>query len=111
MSEMVADDIFVTGEKLPARDMAGGMADSTLIQLNRNGTVTEMIEAVQMSVKPRYTAVISNGSRETEDVFRAGPTVILLEQKFRLPFALRHRRANGSPCSVRTEPSKNERCI
>ncbi|MGH8281375.1 MAG: phosphopyruvate hydratase, partial [Gammaproteobacteria bacterium] len=42
-------------------------ANSVLIKLNQIGTLTETLEAINMSVDAGYSAVISHRSGETED--------------------------------------------
>ncbi|MBR4505636.1 MAG: phosphopyruvate hydratase, partial [Bacteroidales bacterium] len=43
------------------------VANSILIKLNQIGTLTETIEAVNLALRNKYTAIISHRSGETED--------------------------------------------
>jgi enolase len=60
-----------------ARGIREGVANSILIKLNRIGTVTETIAAIQMAHKAGYTAVVSHRSGETEDATIADLAVAL----------------------------------
>jgi enolase len=63
----VGDDIFVTNTKIIKRGIEQGIANSVLIKLNQIGTLTETIDAIEMTKRAGYTAVVSHRSGETED--------------------------------------------
>jgi enolase len=65
--QLVGDDIFVTNTKIIERGIQEGIANSVLIKLNQIGTLSETLDAIEMSKKAGYTAVISHRSGETED--------------------------------------------
>ncbi len=65
--QLVGDDIFVTDPEIIARGIEEGVANSVLIKLNQIGSLSETLDAIQMSHKAGYTAVISHRSGETED--------------------------------------------
>jgi enolase len=65
--QIVGDDIFVTNTERLRRGIAEGSANSILIKVNQIGTLTETLEAVEMSHRAAWTAVISHRSGETED--------------------------------------------
>jgi enolase 1/2/3 len=65
--QIVADDIFVTNTNIIERGIKEGIANSVLIKLNQIGTLTETLDAIEMTKKAGYTAVISHRSGETED--------------------------------------------
>ncbi len=65
--QIVADDIFVTNTKIIERGIKEEIANSVLIKLNQIGTLTETLDAIEMTKKAGYTAVISHRSGETED--------------------------------------------
>jgi enolase len=65
--QLVGDDIFVTNPETIARGIEEGIANSVLIKLNQIGSLSETLDAIQMSHKAGYTAVISHRSGETED--------------------------------------------
>ena len=64
---MVADDIFVTNTKIISKGIQEGIANSVLIKLNQIGTLTETLDAIEMTKRAAYTALISHRSGETED--------------------------------------------
>ncbi len=66
--QLVGDDIFVTNTKLIQKGIDKGIANSVLIKLNQIGTLTETLEAIELSKNAGYTSVISHRSGETEDV-------------------------------------------
>jgi len=65
--QLVGDDIFVTNPTRIQRGIDAGIANSVLIKLNQIGTVTETLDAIALSQKNGYTAVVSHRSGETED--------------------------------------------
>jgi enolase len=65
--QLVADDIFVTNPGIIKKGIGEGIANSVLIKLNQIGTLTETLDAVEITKKSKYTAVISHRSGETED--------------------------------------------
>jgi len=65
--QIVGDDLFVTNTERIARGIAMGCANSALIKLNQIGTLSETLDAIEMSVRAGWTAVVSHRSGETED--------------------------------------------
>ena len=65
--QLVGDDIFVTNTKILEKGIKRKIANSVLIKLNQIGTLTETLEAIEMTKTAGYTAVISHRSGETED--------------------------------------------
>ncbi|MDI6890707.1 MAG: phosphopyruvate hydratase [Thermodesulfovibrionales bacterium] len=65
--QLVGDDIFVTNTKIIKRGIQHGIANSVLIKLNQIGTLTETLDAIEMTKRAGYTAIISHRSGETED--------------------------------------------
>ncbi len=65
--QLVADDIFVTNTEIIKKGIEKGIANSVLIKLNQIGTLTETIEAIEMTKRAGYTAVVSHRSGETEE--------------------------------------------
>ncbi len=75
--QLVGDDVFVTNTELIRKGIKEGFANSVLIKLNQIGTVTETLDAIELSKRARYTTVISHRSGETEDTFIADLAVAL----------------------------------
>ncbi len=65
--QLVGDDIFVTNPSIISKGIDLGIANSVLIKLNQIGTVSETLDAIEMTHKAGYTAVISHRSGESED--------------------------------------------
>jgi len=74
---LVGDDIFVTNPAIIKKGIAEGIANATLIKLNQIGTITETIEAIDVSHAAGYRVVVSHRSGETEDTFIADFSVAL----------------------------------
>lgn len=69
--QIVGDDIFVTNPTRIADGIMGGNANAVLIKLNQIGTVTETLDAITMTQRASWNAVVSHRSGETEDTFIA----------------------------------------
>jgi enolase len=69
--QLVADDYVVTNPALIRKAVADGIANAILIKLNQIGTVTETLEAVEITKRAGYGVVVSHRSGETEDAFIA----------------------------------------
>jgi enolase len=65
--QIVADDLTVTNPQIIQKAIAEKACNSVLIKLNQIGTLTETLEAIEMTQKAGFTAVISHRSGETED--------------------------------------------
>ena len=65
--QLVGDDLFVTNVDRLKMGLEKNVANSILIKLNQIGTLTETIEAVNLALRNKYTAIISHRSGETED--------------------------------------------
>lgn len=68
---LIGDDLFVTNIKRIQRGIEENSANAVLIKLNQIGTVSETIDAINLSHKTRWKAVISHRSGETCDSFIA----------------------------------------
>jgi len=68
---LVGDDIFVTNPKIIERGIKERISNAVLIKLNQIGTVSETVDAVNLTQKNGLKAVISHRSGETEDTFIA----------------------------------------
>ncbi len=69
--QLVGDDLFVTNPKIIQQGIDQGIANSVLIKLNQIGTLTETLQAIELSKLAGYTIVISHRSGETADTFIA----------------------------------------
>jgi enolase len=76
-TQLVMDDYVVTNPELIRKAIADGVGNAVLIKPNQIGTVTETLEAVELTKRARYGVVISHRSGETEDPFIADLAVAL----------------------------------
>jgi len=69
--QLVLDDYICTNPEIIRQAISDGLGNSSLIKLNQIGTVSETIDAMQLTRDNRRTNVISHRSGETEDNFMA----------------------------------------
>ncbi len=69
--QLVGDDLFVTNPKRIKEGMEKKAANAVLIKLNQIGSLSETVDAIQMSQKAGWNSVASHRSGETEDSFIA----------------------------------------
>jgi len=69
--QLVGDDIFTTNPKIIKEGIKNNIANSVLIKLNQIGTLTETLDAIEMTRNNNYTVIISHRSGESEDTFIA----------------------------------------
>ncbi len=65
--QLVGDDLFVTNSRRLAQGIEQGAGNSILVKVNQIGTLTETLDAVNLAMGNRYSAVMSHRSGETED--------------------------------------------
>ncbi|MDD2205005.1 MAG: phosphopyruvate hydratase [Bacteroidales bacterium] len=75
--QLVGDDLFVTNVSRLKMGIEKAVANSILIKLNQIGSLTETINAVNLALRNKYTAVVSHRSGETEDTTIADLVVAL----------------------------------
>jgi len=69
--QLVGDDAFVTNPAIISQAIKDGVGNSTLIKVNQIGSITETLQAIQMSHNANYTCMVSHRSGETPDDFIA----------------------------------------
>ena len=69
--QLVGDDLFTTNPDRIRRGIGRGVANSVLVKLNQNGTLSGTLEAIALARQAGYSTVISARSGETEDDFIA----------------------------------------
>jgi len=67
--QVVGDDLFCTNPQLIQRGIDGGSANSVLIKVNQNGTLSGSLDAIRLTRSAAYSTVISARSGETADAF------------------------------------------
>lgn len=65
--QLVGDDLFVTNIDRIQRGVENGIGNSVLIKLNQIGTLTETMQAIELTKNAGYLPVVSARSGETED--------------------------------------------
>ncbi|KAH9576278.1 hypothetical protein CY35_01G153800 [Sphagnum magellanicum] len=86
--QVVGDDLLVTNPKRVAKAIETKTCNALLLKVNQIGTVTESIEAVNMSKKANWGVMASHRSGETEDSFIADLAVGLATGQIK----------TGAPC-------------
>ena len=69
--QLVGDDLFVTNKNVFANGIEMGIANAILLKANQIGTVTEMLETIDLAKNNNYKTIISHRSGETDDSFIA----------------------------------------
>ncbi len=69
--QLVADDYCVTNPALIRKAIKDGISNAMLIKPNQIGTVTETMEAIEITKRAGYGVVVSHRSGETEESFIA----------------------------------------
>lgn len=69
--QFVGDDLLVTNVERIQKAIEGKTVNSVLIKLNQIGSVSETVDAIQLTQDQGWTAVVSHRSGETEDTFIA----------------------------------------
>ena len=69
--QLVGDDLFATQPDRITRAVSIGAANSALIKVNQNGTVSGTLDAISAARRAGYSTVVSARSGETEDDFLA----------------------------------------
>jgi len=67
--QIVGDDLLVTNIKRIDLALQQKMCNALLLKINQIGTITESIEASNMSVSNDWNVMVSHRSGETEDTF------------------------------------------
>jgi enolase len=65
--QIVGDDLFVTNPQRISRGIAEGAANAVLVKVNQIGSLTETLDAVELTHRAGYKTMMSHRSGETED--------------------------------------------
>ena len=109
--QLVGDDLFVTNVNRLEKGIKNNIANSILIKVNQIGTLTETINAVEMSSNNAYTSVMSHRSGETEDTSIADLSVALSCGQIKTGSASRSDRMAKYNQLLRIEEALGERAI
>lgn len=75
--QIVGDDLLVTNVTRIQRAIKEKAVNSVLIKLNQIGTLTETLNAIELTHRNGWTTVVSHRSGETEDTFIADLAVAI----------------------------------
>ncbi len=96
--QIVGDDIFVTNPRIIAEGIEKKIANAVLIKLNQIGTVTETLQAIDMTHRAGWNTVISHRSGETADTFIADLAVAVNSGQIK----------TGAPCRIERVEKYNQ---
>merc|ERR1712057_48062 len=71
MGQVVGDDLLVTNTKRIAKALEVKACNALLLKVNQIGSITEAIDAANMSMLSGWGVMVSHRSGETEDSFIA----------------------------------------
>jgi len=72
---IVGDDLFVTDSKRLEKGIKEKLGNAIIIKPNQIGTLTEMMETIELAKRNNYEIIVSHRSGETEDTFIADLSV------------------------------------
>jgi len=96
--QIVGDDVFVTNPKIIAKGIKDNLANAVLIKLNQIGTVSETLQAIEMTHRVGWRTVISHRSGETADSFIADLAVAVNSGQLK----------TGAPCRIERVEKYNQ---
>ena len=67
--QLVGDDLFVTNPQIFQEGIDRGIGNAILLKANQIGTISELLETIQLAKKSGYKTIISHRSGETCDCF------------------------------------------
>src|ERR687896_1586125 len=60
--QLVGDDLFVTNPAIIQQGIKNGIANAVLVKVNQVGTLTETMEAIELSKRAGYGTIVSHRS-------------------------------------------------
>ena len=109
--QIIADDITVTNPKRLARGIKENIADTLLLKVNQIGTLTESIEACNMSYAANWGVQVSHRSGETEDTFIADLVVGFRTGQIKTGSLARSERLAKYNQILRIEQELGDKCV
>ncbi len=67
--KIIGDDIYVTNVNRIKRGIQDKTTNAVLIKLNQIGTITETLDAINLTKQANFDTIVSHRSGETEDTF------------------------------------------
>lgn len=75
--QIVGDDLFVTNEKYIRQGIEHHYANAVLIKMNQIGTISETIDAIELTKSAGFRAIVSHRSGDSEDTTIADLAVLM----------------------------------
>merc|ERR1712054_393903 len=108
--QIVGDDLLVTNPKRVAKALEVGACNALLLKVNQIGSITEAIEASNMSQRAGWGVMVSHRSGETEDSFIADLVVGLRTGQIKTGAPCRSERLAKYNQLLRIEEELGSRC-
>eukprot|EP00922_Rhytidocystis_sp_ex-Travisia-forbesii_P039494 GHVS01058720.1.p1 GENE.GHVS01058720.1~~GHVS01058720.1.p1 ORF type:complete len:449 (+),score=99.72 GHVS01058720.1:121-1467(+) len=109
--QIVGDDLLVTNPKRIEKALKEKACNALLLKVNQIGSVSEAIEACNLSMKNDWGVMVSHRSGETEDVFIADLVVGLATGEIKTGAPCRSERTAKYNQLLRIEEQLGERAV
>merc|ERR1712014_494831 len=108
--QIVGDDLLVTNPKRVGKALECGACNALLLKVNQIGSISESIEAANMSMQAGWGAMVSHRSGETEDSFIADLVVGLRTGQIKTGAPCRSERLAKYNQLIRIEEELGAKC-
>merc|ERR1711957_709306 len=108
--QIVGDDLLVTNTKRIAKALDVGACNALLLKINQIGSITESIDAANMSMRNGWGVMVSHRSGETEDSFIADLVVGLKTGQIKTGAPCRSERLSKYNQLLRIEEELGSKC-
>merc|ERR1712217_118276 len=109
--QIVGDDLLVTNVKRIAKALEIGACNALLLKVNQIGSITESIDAANMSMRNGWGVMVSHRSGETEDSFIADLVVGLRTGQIKTGAPCRSERLAKYNQLLRIEEELGAKCV
>merc|ERR1719201_771760 len=109
--QIVGDDLLVTNPKRVAKALDCSACNALLLKVNQIGSITESIEAANMSMRAGWGVMVSHRSGETEDSFIADLVVGLRTGQIKTGAPCRSERLAKYNQLLRIEEELGPKCV
>jgi enolase len=109
--QIVGDDLLVTNPKRVAKALDCAACNALLLKVNQIGSITESIEAANMSMRAGWGVMVSHRSGETEDSFIADLVVGLRTGQIKTGAPCRSERLAKYNQLLRIEEELGPKCV
>merc|ERR1719389_1259903 len=109
--QIVGDDLLVTNPKRVQKALDCSACNALLLKVNQIGSITESIEAANMSMRAGWGVMVSHRSGETEDSFIADLVVGLRTGQIKTGAPCRSERLVKYNQLIRIEEELGSKCV